>query len=178
LWVNYHIQKTLPLPSPLRQLLFVTFILIFSSHQHFCVLNILLSMFLCDFSYHACYLLCPPHPTQFDNAKIWCLSRKSSPPAWRVGKWLKAETLSLYTGGVYGLMVHIWFLYTSISVFVSHCCCSAPSTADGSPFLCAVLLFQALLLLFWALWFLFTYLFVFFASVSSTMNCIFQCATF
>lgn len=48
-----------------------------------------MSMFLCDFCYHACYLLCPPHPTQFDNAKILCLSRKSSPPAWRVSKWLK-----------------------------------------------------------------------------------------
>jgi hypothetical protein len=52
-------------------------------------------------------------------------------------------TLSLYTSGVYGLMVHIWFSCTSISsVFVSHCCYSAPSTADGGPFLCAVLLFN------------------------------------
>jgi hypothetical protein len=64
-----------------------------------------------------------------------------------------AHTLSLYTGGVCDLMVHIWFSYTSTStVFMFHCCYSALSTADGSPLLCAVLLFQALLL-FWALWF-------------------------
>jgi hypothetical protein len=63
-----------------------------------------------------------------------------------------AETVSLYTSGVYG---HIWFSCTSInSVFMSHSCYSALSIADGSPFLCALLQFQALLL-FWALWFLF-----------------------
>lgn len=67
----------------------------FLSHSFYFVplinisLHIFVSMFLCDFSYHACYLLCPPYPTRFDNAKIWCLSWKSSPPAWRVSKWLK-----------------------------------------------------------------------------------------
>jgi hypothetical protein len=116
--------------------------------------NALIFRFLCEFSYHACYLLCPPHPTQDDYAKIWWLSRKSSPSAWGVSKWLKpCHCIQV---------VHIWFSCTSISsVFVSHCCYSAPAAADGSPFLCAVLLFQALhyitLLLFWALWFLFIF---------------------
>lgn len=80
-----------------------------------------------------------------------------------------AGSLSLYKSGVIGLTVRGWPCCTSISSVVLFC--SAPPTADGSPFLCALLLVQALLF-FWASCVLF-----FYTSVSSTLYCIFQCAT-
>jgi hypothetical protein len=117
--------------------------------------NTLLFRFLCGFSYHACYLLCPPHPTQFDYAKIWWLSRKSSPPAGRVSKWLKP------CHSIQAVRVASW------STFGSH---SHPSVV----FLCPTAVMLHLLLLMavhscvqcycfkhycysvWALWVLFT----------------------
>lgn len=113
-------------------------------------------MFLCGFSYHACYVLFPSRPTQCGYANIWWQSRSSSSsssPAWRLNKWLKAcrcmevsQCEPLYIALYLSRVVHSCCSCISHStVFFSHLWQSAP-TADGNLFLRIVLLFQALLL--------------------------------